>query len=128
MDLIDRLKAVKRPPPSWAPKPGERAPAPPPSFLAVRTSGPHRATAGAAAATQANGTGGFTISPVWLGAIAVLIAAWIGWIAYSAADHGIDAGVGVFVAWPTLLLMAAIVTAPFALITVLLYRTFRARE
>lgn len=122
MDLLDRLKAVKRPSLTGSQKPAEQPPPSPPNFLAVRTSGPHSAAAGAAAAPR---TGGITISPVWLGAIGVVLAAWIAWIAYSAADHGIDAGVGVFVAWPTLLVMAAIVTAPFALIAVLLYRTFR---
>lgn len=127
VDLIDRLKAVKRPPLSGAQEPAEQAPPPPPSFLALRTSGPHSAAAGAAAAPRAGGSGGITISPVWLGVIGVVLAVWIGWIVYSAADHGIDAGIGIFVAWPTLLLMAAIVTAPFALIAVLLYRTFRAR-
>jgi hypothetical protein len=123
---MDRLKAVKRPSLSAAEEPEEQAPPPPPTFLALRTSGPHSAAAGAAAPPQ-TGSGGITISPVWLGVIGVLVAVWVGWIVYSAADHGIDAGVGVFVAWPTLLLMAAIVTAPFALIAVLLYRTFRAR-
>ena len=98
------------------------------------TRGPHRSSQSRQAAIlvrgpapRAGGSGAITISPVWLGAIGVLLAAWIGWIVYSAADHGIDAGIGVFVAWPTLLLMAAIVTAPFALIAVLLYRTFKAR-
>ena len=127
VDLIDRLKAVKRPSLSGAQEPAEQSPPPPPSFLAVRTSGPHSAAAGVAAAPRAGGSGAITISPVWLGAIGVLLAACIGWIVYSAADHGIDAGIGVFVAWPTLLLMAAIVTAPFALIAVLLYLTFTAR-
>jgi hypothetical protein len=44
----------------------------------------------------------------------LLITAWIGWAIYTAADRGADAGLGVLVAWPTLLLMAAIVTAPLA--------------
>jgi hypothetical protein len=50
---------------------------------------------------------------------------YVGWIAYSTAARGPDAGLGVLVSWPTLLLAAAIVTAPFAGIVFLAMRFWR---
>ncbi len=47
---------------------------------------------------------------------------YIGWIAYSTAVRGADAGLGVLVSWPVLILAAAIVTAPLAGIVFLALR------
>jgi hypothetical protein len=61
----------------------------------------------------------------WLMGGALLVVAWIGWAIYAAADRGTDAGLGVLVAWPTLLLMAAIVTAPLAALAFWIVRSVR---
>jgi hypothetical protein len=63
-------------------------------------------------------------SPWFVGA-ALLVALWIGWAIFSATDRGADDGLGVLVAWPTLLLMAALVTAPLAAIVFMVARLVR---
>jgi len=57
-------------------------------------------------------------SPWLIGAVLV-VAVWIGWAIYVAADRGVNAGLGVLVAWPALLLLAAIVATPFVAIAYL---------
>jgi hypothetical protein len=64
----------------------------------------------------------------WLVGAVLLVLAWIGWAIYSATDRGADAGVGVLVAWPTLVLMAALVAAPFAAIAYFIVRLVRDRR
>jgi hypothetical protein len=69
-----------------------------------------------------------SIPSPWLVGAILLVLAWIGWAIYSATDRGADAGVGVLVAWPTLLLMAALVAAPFAAIAYFIVRLVRDRR
>lgn len=61
----------------------------------------------------------------WLVGAVLLVALWIGWAIFSATDRGADAGLGVLVAWPTLLLMAALVAAPLAAIVFMVARLVR---
>jgi hypothetical protein len=44
---------------------------------------------------------------------ALLVIAWIGWAVYVAADRGAREGLGVLIAWPALLVGAALVAVPF---------------
>jgi hypothetical protein len=67
--------------------------------------------------------------PPWqLVAAGLLAAIYIGWVAYTSADRGVDRGVGVLVSWPALILLTAIVVAPFAAIAVLVMRLIRQRS
>jgi hypothetical protein len=66
-----------------------------------------------------------SIPSPWLVGGVLLVVAWIAWAIYTASDRGADAGLGVLVAWPTLLLMAALVAAPFAGIAYLVVRLVR---
>jgi hypothetical protein len=66
-----------------------------------------------------------SIPSPWLVGALLLVHAWIGWAIYTATDRGADAGLGVLVAWPTLLLMAALVAAPFAAIAYFVTRLVR---
>jgi hypothetical protein len=66
-----------------------------------------------------------SIPSPWLVGAVLLVVAWIAWAIYTASDRGADAGLGVLVAWPTLLLMAALVAAPFAAIAYLIVRLVR---
>jgi ABC-type sulfate transport system permease subunit len=43
----------------------------------------------------------------------LLVAAWLGWTIYIAADRGVREGLGVLVAWPALVVAAALVSLPF---------------
>lgn len=66
--------------------------------------------------------------PPWqLVAAGVLAAIYIGWVVYTSADRGVDRGVGVLVSWPALILLTALVVAPFAAIGVLVMRLIRQR-
>jgi hypothetical protein len=66
-----------------------------------------------------------SIPSPWLVGAVLLAALWIGWAIYTASDRGADAGLGVLVAWPTLVLMAAIVVLPLAGIAYLVTRLVR---
>jgi ABC-type sulfate transport system permease subunit len=44
---------------------------------------------------------------------AILVCAWLAWAVYVSGEHGARQGVGVLVAWPALVLAAAIVALPF---------------
>ena len=118
MGLIDRLKDVKAP---WARDKldGSVTPAPTPAPAPAAPAAPD---------TEAAEQRDFSIPLHFLIAGGVLIAAWLGWTIYSAADRGVDAGVGVLVAWPTLLAMALVVLAPFAVIAALIVRVARGGE
>jgi hypothetical protein len=63
---------------------------------------------------------------MWLLIAGLALAAWLGWAAYAGAERGLDAGIGVLVAWPALLLLAALVTAPLAALAALALRIARA--
>jgi hypothetical protein len=67
----------------------------------------------------------FSIPSPWLVGAVLLVAVWIGWAIYTAADRGFNAGLGVLVAWPTLLLLAAIAIAPLAGIAYVIVRLVR---
>jgi hypothetical protein len=67
----------------------------------------------------------FSIPSPWLVGVVLLVVAWIGWAIYTAADRGFNAGLGVLVAWPTLLLLAAIAIAPLAGIAYIIVRLVR---
>ena len=70
----------------------------------------------------------FSIPSPWLIGGVLLAALWIGWAVYIAADRGSDAGLGVLVAWPALLLLAALVTAPIAAIVYFVVKLIRAQR
>jgi hypothetical protein len=69
-----------------------------------------------------------SIPSPWLVGAVLLVLTWIAWAIYTATDRGADAGLGVLVAWPTLLLMAALVAAPFAAIAYFIARLVRSRQ
>jgi hypothetical protein len=46
-------------------------------------------------------------------AAAVLIAAWLAWAVYVVSDRGLNEGIGVLIAWPALLVGAALLVVPF---------------
>jgi hypothetical protein len=69
-----------------------------------------------------------SIPSPWLVGAVLLVLTWIGWAIYTATDRGADAGLGVLVAWPTLLLMAGLVAAPFAAIAYFVVRLVRDRR
>ncbi len=58
---------------------------------------------------------------------ALLAATYVGWVSYATAEWGVDRGVGVLVAWPALLLGAALVLAPFVAVGWLVTRLVRER-
>jgi type VI protein secretion system component VasK len=115
--LIDRLKDVK---PPWAR--GEPAPAEGP---AAPPAPPPEPETDAADAAETGEESSFSIPLAWLVAGGVLVAAWLTWSIYVAVDRGIDDGVGVLVAWPTLVAMALVVLAPLAVIVALIVRVAR---
>jgi hypothetical protein len=69
-----------------------------------------------------------SIPSPWLVGAVLLVLTWIAWAIYTATDRGADAGLGVLVAWPTLLLMAALVAAPFAAIAYFVMRLVRSQR
>jgi hypothetical protein len=67
--------------------------------------------------------------PPWqLVAAGFLASIYIGWAIYTSADRGVDRGVGVLVSWPALILLTALVLAPFAAIGVFVTRLIRQRS
>jgi hypothetical protein len=44
---------------------------------------------------------------------ALVLIAWIAWATYVTSDHGVNAGLGVVIAWPALLGVLALVSLPF---------------
>jgi hypothetical protein len=66
-----------------------------------------------------------SIPSPWLVGAVLLVVVWIGWAIYTASDRGANAGIGVVVAWPTLLLLAAIAIAPLAGIAYIVVRHVR---
>jgi hypothetical protein len=52
---------------------------------------------------------------ITVGVVAAILLtfAWIGWAVYVAADRGAREGLGVLIAWPALLVGAALVAVPF---------------
>jgi membrane protein implicated in regulation of membrane protease activity len=65
---------------------------------------------------------------LWLVGALLLVVLWIGWAIYVAADRGGNQALGVLVAWPALLLMAAIVTAPLAALAYWIFRSVREKD
>src|SRR4051812_41440887 len=59
---------------------------------------------------------------------AVLALIYLGWVVYTAAHGGVDRGVGALVAWPSLVLLVAVVAAPFVGVGVLIRRLISTRH
>jgi hypothetical protein len=59
---------------------------------------------------------------------ALLVIAWVGWAVYAAADRGPREGIGVLIAWPALLVGAALVAVPFVGSFLLIRRRVAARR
>jgi hypothetical protein len=64
----------------------------------------------------------FSMPSPWVVGAVLLVVVWIAWAIFTAADRGADAGLGVLVAWPTLILMVTVVVAPLAIIAFLIAR------
>jgi hypothetical protein len=58
----------------------------------------------------------------------LLAAVYVGWVAYTIAERGVDRGLGVLVAWPALILLAAIALAPFVAAGIMIARRVRERR
>jgi hypothetical protein len=59
---------------------------------------------------------------VAVAAVAILVLAWIAWAVYVAADRGAREGLGVLIAWPALVVAAALIALPFVGIYLLIRR------
>jgi hypothetical protein len=123
VNLLDRLKAVKPPwareklgdgtGPAAAPKPASEPALPTPPPAAVIAAG------------LQDDESSLPFPLRWMIAGGVVVAAWLGWTVYATIDRGLEDGIGVLVAWPTLFAMAAIFLLPFIGIGWLLVRLLR---
>lgn len=50
---------------------------------------------------------------VAIAAVAILAIAWIGWAIYVTGNHGPQAGLGVVIAWPAMIVALGIASLPF---------------
>jgi TRAP-type C4-dicarboxylate transport system permease small subunit len=57
---------------------------------------------------------------VAIAAAALLVVAWLGWAIYVASDKGFTDGLGVLIAWPALVVAAALILLPLVAIYLLI--------